>query len=232
MTAADEKPDDETLGGLLQRVRQCRICRDHPRHGPPLAHEPRPLVQASATARICIASQAPGIRAHESGRPFNDPSGVRLRQWMGVSDAEFYNPADIAIVPMGFCFPGLNATGSDLPPRKECAETWRQALFERLPAIELLLLIGAHAQRWHLGAAGARTMEGTVLRSHRGGPGALPHIVALPHPSWRNSGWLKRNPWFAAELVPVLQARVRELLGRGPLSRPSGCGRSTVSPSG
>ena len=204
----------EPLDTLVGAIRACRVCRDQPRYGPPLPHEPRPIVQVSAAARICIASQAPGIRAHDSGRPFTDPSGVRLRQWLAVEEGEFYNPQKFAILPMGFCFPGLGPDGSDLPPRRECAEIWRAQLFAQLPHIQLLLVIGGYAQRWHLGAANAKAGVNATVQRWREFYSAdgCPKILPLPHPSWRNSSWLKRNPWFEAELLPVLRAEVHALL--------------------
>ena len=201
---------------LAARLRACRICRDAPRHGGPLPQEPRPILQGSATARLCIASQAPGTRAQASGIPFRDPSGVRLRRWLGLDEAAFYDPARVAIVPMGACFPGQDAKGGDLPPRRECAAAWRAPLFAALPNLELILLIGQYAQAWHLGAAFQGGLTATVLRwreilAAEGRPRLLP----LPHPSWRNNGWLRRHPWFEAELLPVLRDRVRTIVRPG-----------------
>ena len=198
---------------LAARLRACRICRDAPRHGGPLPQEPRPILQGSATARLCIASQAPGTRAQASGIPFRDPSGVRLRRWLGLDEAAFYDPARVAIVPMGACFPGQDAKGGDLPPRRECAAAWRAPLFAALPDLELILLIGQYAQAWHLGAAFQGGLTATVQRwreilAAEGRPWLLP----LPHPSWRNNGWLRRHPWFEAELLPVLRDRVRTIV--------------------
>ena len=136
---------------LSRQLRACRICRDAPRYGDALGHDPRPVLQGSASARLCIASQAPGTRAHASGKPFSDPSGVRLRSWLGLDEAAFYDAAQVAIVPMGSCFPGHDAKGGDLPPRRECAEAWRVPLFSALPKLELILVIGQYAQAWHLG---------------------------------------------------------------------------------
>jgi uracil-DNA glycosylase len=215
----------ETLEELVLRARACRKCRDAGERAP-LRQEPRPLFQVSATARICIASQAPGIRAHNSGIPFDDPSGERLRAWMGVTREEFYDEARIAILPMGFCFPGLDAKGSDLPPRRECAATWRAEMLERLPRIDLILCIGRYAQSWHMPAARRARLDDTVkawrtvLASSQG-----PAVLPLPHPSWRNSGWLKRNPWFEEELVPVLRAEVRRRLADGKMLARTGSGR-------
>ncbi|CAN7309410.1 uracil-DNA glycosylase family protein [Rhizobium rhizogenes] len=207
-------PGDE-LQALRDAIALCRICRDAPMRGEAdrLPHEPRPVAVLSATARILIAGQAPGLRVHESGLPFNDASGDRLRQWLGVDRDSFYNPDHFAIVPMGFCFPGYDAAGSDLPPRKECAPLWRQKALNAMPQIELVLAIGQYAQAWHLGATRMASMTETVsewrryLLTNRS-----PAVLPLPHPSWRNSGWLKRNPWFEAELLPVLQERVRILV--------------------
>jgi uracil-DNA glycosylase len=201
---------------LAARLRACRICRDAPRHGGPLPQEPRPILQGSATARLCIASQAPGTRAQASGIPFRDPSGVRLRHWLGLDEAAFYDPARVAIVPMGACFPGQDAKGGDLPPRRECAAAWRAPLFTALPDLELILLIGQYAQAWHLGAAFQGGLTATVQRwreilAAEGRPRLLP----LPHPSWRNNGWLRRHPWFEAELLPVLRDRVRTIVRPG-----------------
>lgn len=199
---------------LTQAVRACRVCRDQPRYGAPLDHEPKPILQVARSARICIASQAPGIRAHQSGRPFTDPSGDRLRHWLGVDDAEFYDESKIAIVPMGFCFPGLTPGGSDRAPRRECAELWRRQLFEWLPELQLMLIIGGYAQRWHLGREQSVQGVDATVRQWRSVYQARPGLLRLPlpHPSWRNSGWLKRNPWFEAELLPVLRHDVRRIL--------------------
>lgn len=201
-----------SLETVLRQVSACRICRDAPK-GKPLPHEPRPVLQVSSTARLLIAGQAPGVRVHASGRPFTDPSGVRLRDWLGVDEATFYDPAQIAILPMGFCFPGLDAKGGDLPPRPECAPAWRAALLAEMPRVELILCLGAHAMRWHMAEAFGGSVDAAVKNWPQGLERAPP-VLALPHPSWRNSGWLKRNPWFAAELLPVLRERVARLLPR------------------
>jgi uracil-DNA glycosylase len=201
------------LDALPAAIRACRICRDTPR-GEPLPHEPNPILRLSATARLYICSQAPGVRAHASGIPFSDPSGVRLRAWMGVSEAEFYDVARVGIVPMGFCFPGHDAKGGDLPPRRECAAHWREAVFSALPQPpELILLVGSHAQRWHLKDAVKPSLTETLRDWRRFvEAGGRPRHLPLPHPSWRNNGWLKRNPWFEAEVLPWLRAEVRMLL--------------------
>lgn len=171
------------------------------------AHEPRPVVWYRPGARLLIAGQAPGARVHASGKPFTDPSGDRLRGWLGLDEATFYDLTRVAIVPMAFCFPGYDARGADLPPPPICARTWRAAVLAELPDIRLTLAIGEAAQRWHIGPG---TVAGRVAnwRSH-----AARGIWPLPHPSWRNSGWLKRHPWFEAELLPELREAVRRVLG-------------------
>ncbi len=209
----DEARDD--LADLRAAIAACRICRDAPARGPDhqLPHEPRPVAVISPTARILICGQAPGLRVHESGLPFNDASGDRLRLWLDVTRDEFYDPGLFAIVPMGFCFPGYDDKGSDLPPRRECAPRWRQVVMDAMPQIELVLAIGQYAQGWHLGDRRAATMTETV-RNWRTylGSNTGPAVLALPHPSWRNTGWLKRNPWFEAEVLPVLRERVKNLI--------------------
>ncbi|MCB1489376.1 MAG: uracil-DNA glycosylase family protein, partial [Bauldia sp.] len=182
-------------------MRACRICRDHPL-GARLPHEPRPVFQVSRTATICVAGQAPGTRVHASGRPFTDPSGDRLRAWMGVDSATFYDERRLAIVPMGFCFPGQDSRGADLPPRKECPPAWRARLIAELPAIRLVLAVGAYAQGWHLGPLAGRSLTETVGAWREIAEATDPVVVPLPHPSWRNNAWLRRNPWFEAELLP------------------------------
>jgi uracil-DNA glycosylase len=193
------------LDDLVRRIRACRICRDTP-VGAPLPHEPRPVLQVSSTACIAICGQAPGTRVHASGRPFTDPSGDRLRVWTGLSPEVFYDAAQVAIVPMGFCFPGLTDAGSDRPPRLECQRTWHPAVFAQLSRVRLVLLVGGYAQRWHLGERARGGVTATVARWRDFIDGAHSVIYfPLPHPSWRNSGWLKRHPWFEAEAVPVLR---------------------------
>ena len=202
---------DNHLADLLSEIRVCRVCRDTPTDKP-MEHEPRPVLIASQTARILIAGQAPGTRVHASGVPFTDASGDRLRHWLGVTSEQFYDPQNFAILPMGFCFPGLDAQGGDLPPRKECAPLWRAKVLGLMPQVELILLIGGYAQKWHLGPQ-KDGLTATVIKwrdmfesSHQ--PGFLP----LPHPSWRNTGWLKQNTWFETELLPVLRQTVMTLL--------------------
>ncbi len=170
---------------------------------------PNPILQVSATARILVAGQAPGNLADLSGKPFTDPSGVRLRAWMGVSEAEFYDASRIAIVPMGFCFPGYDKTGGDIPPMRRCAATWRERLLAAMPNIELTLLIGGYAQKWHLQGRAEKSLRATVAKwTEFESEGTF----TTPHPSWRNNAWIKNNPWFEQDLLPVLQKRVRALL--------------------
>jgi len=192
---------------LNSQVSACRICADK-FLTTKTAHEPRPVFWMSQTARILIAGQAPGARVHESGRPFTDPSGERLRDWMGIDDAIFYDKAKIAILPMSFCFPGYSDTGSDLPPPKICARTWRQKVLNALTGVRLTLLIGGYAQKWHLGQTARKGVGATVMDWAAYAPATFP----LPHPSWRNSGWLKKNPWFEMDLLPDLRHAVREAL--------------------
>jgi uracil-DNA glycosylase len=195
-----------SLERLGADIRACRICVDAPQ-GKPLPHQSRPVIVPSSTARILIAGQAPGARVHASGRPFTDPSGDRLRAWLAVTPEQFYNPDLFAIAPMGFCFPGLDAKGSDLPPRKECAPAWRDQFMALMPQIRLIVAIGGYAHRWHLGMHTAKGVEQTVMEWRVHAARDQP-IFPLPHPSWRNSGWLKRNPWFDTELLPALQEAV------------------------
>lgn len=190
------------LGTLLTEVRACTLCAAH------LPLGPRPVLQLHASARILVAAQAPGRKVHASGLPFDDASGERLRDWLGVTRETFYDPTQLAILPMGFCYPGTGKSG-DLPPRPECAPAWRARLLAHLPRIELSLVIGQYAQAYHLpGVAASLTQRVQAWREH------WPRIVPLPHPSPRNNLWLNRNPWFAAELLPVLRARVSEVLCR------------------
>lgn len=208
--------DAAQLAALQQAIAVCRICRETPRDkAPPLPHEPRPVAVLSSQARILIAGQAPGLKVHETGVPFNDASGNRLRDWLGVSRETFYDRTKFAIVPMGFCFPGYDDKGSDLPPRKECAVTWRSSVVDAMPQVELVLAIGQYAQGWHLGARRQKRMTDTVMnwRAYLGSNEGGAKVLPLPHPSWRNTGWLKKNPWFEEELLPVLKALVRTYTG-------------------
>lgn len=187
------------LGALLEKVRACRLCADQ------LPHSPRPVLRGRCSARILIAGQAPGTRVHASGIPFSDPSGDRLRSWMGINSEAFYDESHIAILPMGFCFPGLDAKGGDRPPRPECAPAWREALMAELPHIRLTLAIGLYAQSWHLRDRLKPSLTQTVAAWRDYGPDIFP----LPHPSWRNNGWLKKNPWFERDLLPQLRGRIQ-----------------------
>lgn len=191
----------ESLSSLLGDARACELCAAH------LPFEPRPIVQAHASARILIAGQAPGRKVHETGVPFDDASGKRLRQWMGINRDVFYDRKFIAILPMGFCYPGTGTSG-DLPPRRECAPQWRARLLAAMPNIELTLVVGQYAQGWHLQEAGNSTLTEQVRAWRRRWPAVLP----LPHPSPRNNIWLKSNPWFSSDVVPALQMRVRGIV--------------------
>lgn len=186
---------------LLREVRACRLCEAF------LPLGPRPVVQLGAGARILVVGQAPGTRVHETGIPWNDPSGDTLRKWLEVSREQFYDPERFAIMPMGFCYPGRGKSG-DLPPRPECAPTWHQRILAALPRIELTLLIGQYAQRYYLGNR-YRTLTDTVRHWREFAPDRLP----LPHPSPRNRRWLRDNPWFEQEELPALRARVHRVLG-------------------
>jgi len=198
---------------LMDDIAKCRICRDAPLGKTALPHEPRPVVFASPTAKILIAGQAPGTRVHKSGKPFTDPSGDRLRAWMGVDDDIFYDTSKIAIVPMGFCFPGLDAKGGDLPPRRECVPAWREQLMAQFTDLELILVIGMYAQKWHLGSDKRKTLTETVQAWREFQTfDKTQKVIPLPHPSWRNNSWLKKHPWFEEELVPYLQTEVARLV--------------------
>src|SRR5262249_29355737 len=168
-----------------------------------LKHEPRPVLLARPSARLVIAGQAPGTRVHASGTPFTDPSGDRLRNWLGIDSETFYDERRVAIIPMGFCFPGLDANGGDLPPRKECAPLWHERLFGELKQVRLTLAVGLYAQAWHLKGRTKASLTETVKAWREYGP----EIMPLPHPSWRNNAWVKKNPWFEAELLPALRKR-------------------------
>ena len=189
---------------LTDQISTCRLCADR-FAVTATAHAPRPVVWFRPGARLLIVGQAPGARVHASGKPFDDPSGQRLRDWMGIPPETFYDRDRIAIVPMAFCFPGYNAKGADLPPPPICAQTWRAQVMAQLNP-RLTLLVGGHAQRWHLGAKGSVAETVAGWRDH------APTVFPLPHPSWRNTGWLKRNGWFADDLLPALRARVQEVL--------------------
>ncbi len=189
------------LDGLLREIRSCVVCASE------LPAGPRPIVQAGPTARLVIIGQAPGRRVHESGIAWDDPSGTRLRDWLGLSPEEFYDPARTALVPMGFCYPGTGPSG-DLPPRPECAPLWHERLLGELPDDRLTVIVGAYAQRRYAADAGAAVTE--VVGRWRE---LLPARIVIPHPSPRNRAWLARNPWFEADTVPAVRARVRAVLG-------------------
>ncbi|KFB10119.1 uracil-DNA glycosylase family protein [Nitratireductor basaltis] len=198
---------------LERRIKACRLCRDAPTYLPQLPHEPRPVAWLSSRAKILIAGQAPGTRVHASGKPFDDRSGDRLRDWLGVSHEQFYDRDNFAIVPMGFCFPGQDVKGGDLPPRRECAPTWRSAVLATMPQIELVLAIGQYAHHWHLKALKERTLTETVMKWRSIYEQTMPRpVLALPHPSWRTIGWAKKHPWFEDDLLPFVKEQVRQLL--------------------
>lgn len=190
---------------LIQDIRACGLCSDRFARTA-TRHAPRPVVWVKPGARILVAGQAPGARVHDSGRPFTDPSGDRLRSWMGIDEDVFYDQNKLAIVPMAFCFPGYNDKGSDLPPPAICAKTWHGSVMDALGDVRLRIIIGAYALKWHLGWKGRVNDAVTDWTGHG------PNTFVLPHPSWRNTGWLKKNPFFEKEVVPALQQSVREAL--------------------
>ena len=186
---------------LIKEIESCTVCSSF------FLHEPRPVVSISASARLLIIGQAPGRKVHESGIPWDDASGRQLRKWMNVTDEQFYNEDIFAIIPMGFCYPGKGTSG-DLPPRKECAPQWRKPLFDLMPDLELIILIGMYAQNYYLGDQAKRRLTETV--NHY--PEYLPKYLVLPHPSPRNNIWLKQNPWFEKTNLPALKERIHLLL--------------------
>ena len=190
------------LETLLAEIRACRACADE------LPHAPRPIVRVGAETRLLICGQAPGRRVHESGLPFDDPSGDRLRAWMGIDRDTFYGHPAIGVAAMAFCYPGTDAAGADRPPPPRCAKLWRSRLLGALPNVELTLLVGAYAQRWTLGTR----MHGSMTETVRAWREAPPSLLPLPHPSWRNTVWLARNPWFEAEVTPYLRTQVAKML--------------------
>ena len=192
----------ETLASAAAAARACRLCEDR------LPLGPRPILRVSTTARLLIVAQAPGTKVHETGLSFNDRSGDRLREWLAMSRETFYDESRVAILPMGMCYPGRDSHGGDRPPIRDCAPLWHPRLRPLLPRIELTLLIGSHAQRFYLKDRAKPTLNET-MRAFRD---YLPEFLVLPHPSWRNTGWLRRNPWFAAELLPELRRRVKRLM--------------------
>jgi uracil-DNA glycosylase len=191
-----------SLKNLLAEVRACTQCAAH------LPLGPRPTLRAKKSARLLIIGQAPGTKVHESGIPWNDPSGERLRVWMNIDRTQFYDENKIAIVPMGFCYPGVLPRGGDAAPRPECAPLWHERVLAELPNLELILLVGSYAQAYYLGDKGAKTMTETVARWRD----YLPRFLPTPHPSWRTTSWQKKNPWFDDELLPELRKRVKKAL--------------------
>ena len=193
-----------SLDAVLADIAACRACAGE------LPHEPRPVVRVFPETRLLICGQAPGRRVHESGLPFTDPSGDRLRTWMGVDDETFYADRRIGVAAMAFCFPGTSPKGGDYPPPPRCAKFWRQRLLPHLPKVELTLLVGSYAQAWALGDRRKGSLAETVAawRDY------LPAYLTMPHPSWRNTGWLKRNPWFEGEVTPYLRQRVAAILAQ------------------
>jgi len=192
-----------SLKDLKEQISACQHCASK------LPHPPRPVIQISASSRILIVGQAPGRKVHETGIPFNDPSGDRLRNWMGINKDVFYDDTKTAIVPMGFCFPGTGKSG-DLPPRPECAEKWRTSLLEKLQGIRLTLVIGQYAQNWHLKGQTRKNLTETV----KCWQGYGEKIIPLPHPSPRNMIWLKKNPWFERDVIPIVKTRVKNILAK------------------
>ena len=220
----------DPIAALSGEIAACRICRESPL-GAPLPHEPRPVARLSRKAPILIAGQAPGRRVHESGLPFDDASGDRLRDWLGLDRAMFYDREKLAFLPMGFCFPGNDAKGGDLPPRRECREHWHARAMAAMPRVSLLVLVGAHAQAWHLRRLGQEallrgTLSETVANWRAFADLRAPEVFALPHPSWRNTGWLRKNPWFDAEVAP----RLREAVARGLAARADQVRRASPAP--
>jgi uracil-DNA glycosylase len=194
---------ERELQKIVAEARACRVCAEH------LPLGPRPVLRAAASARLMIVGQAPGTRVHETGVPWNDRSGERLRDWLRIPTEVFYDETRVAIVPMGFCYPGVDAKGGDRPPRPECAPLWHPPLRAALAKVELTLLVGMYAQARYLGSRRQKTLTATVQhwRDH------LPAYLPLPHPSWRNTAWLKKNPWFETDLLPALRRRVKKLVG-------------------
>jgi uracil-DNA glycosylase len=193
------------MDALVTRIAGCRLCADR-FAATATRHAPRPVPWFAPGARMLIAGQAPGARVHASGVPFDDASGDRLRNWLGLDRAEFYDRSRVAIVPMAFCFPGYDARGADLPPPPICRDRWHDAVMAALGPVPLRVLVGAHAQHYHLG------VRGSVAQTVAGWRARAPGVFALPHPSWRNTGWLRKNPWFEDEVLPALRARVQEVM--------------------
>ncbi len=185
---------------LLSEIRACTVCK------PYLEAGPRPIVSASPLSKLIIIGQAPGSRVHKTGVPWDDPSGVNLRKWLGLEEEIFYNPDLVALIPMGFCYPGKGKSG-DLPPRPECAPLWHQKLWEHMPKASLTLLVGQYAQKYYLGEQAQKTLTARVKNFTE----YLPQFIPLPHPSPRNNIWQKKNPWFGEEVLPILQKRIQEI---------------------
>ena len=192
----------QDLDTLLGEIRNCRLCARH------LPLGPRPVIRVQATARLLIVGQAPGTKVHESGVPWNDKSGERLRDWLRMDEDVFYDEARVAIMPMGFCYPGRDANGGDKPPRPECAPEWHSKVLSFIPDVKLTILVGGYAQKYYLGNKAKKTMTRTVQAWR----GYLPRFLPTPHPSWRNTGWIRKNPWFEAEVLPEMRRRVRRLI--------------------
>ena len=193
---------DDGFARLLREIRSCRVCAAH------LPLEPRPIVRGLPSARLLIISQAPGTRVHETGLSFNDKSGDRLREWMGIGHDTFYDESQVAIMGMGFCYPGREPKGGDLPPRPECAPLWHERLRPHFSAVGLTLLVGGYAVGYYLGETRGATLGATTARWRE----FLPEFFVLPHPSWRTTAWERKNPWFATEALPELKTRVAALL--------------------
>lgn len=200
-------PSERLLAALLAEARACRVCARH------LPLGPRPVLRASVSARLLIMGQAPGTRVHETGIPWNDRSGDRLRDWLRLDRGTFYDERRVAIVPMGFCYPGTDPRGGDRPPRPECAPLWHDRLLALMPDVRLVLLVGAYAQARYLRGVGAVGRGASMTRTVAGWRELPDRFMPLPHPSWRNTAWLRRNPWFEAELLPELRSRVAALVG-------------------
>jgi uracil-DNA glycosylase len=188
---------------LAEEARACRICAGH------LPLGPRPVFRVSGSAKLLVVGQAPGTRVHETGIPWNDPSGDRLRDWLALAREDFYDARRLAILPTGLCYPGVDSHGGDKPPRPECAPAWQARFLALMPKVELILLVGSYAQTFHLGRRRKASLAETVRAWRDYGPRHIP----LPHPSWRNTAWLKRHPWFAEELLPELRLQVKALMG-------------------
>lgn len=203
-------PETDCNDAFLDRIRGCRLCAQDFAQTK-TAHAPRPVPWFRSSARLLIAGQAPGARVHASGVPFDDRSGDRLRDWLGLSRAQFYDQDRVAIVPMAFCFPGYNAKGSDLPPPRRCAQTWRQQVMDHLPNVTTTIVIGGYAQAWHLGDAARKAGVRTTVENWRA---FAPAVFPLPHPSWRNTAFLRQNRWVEADLLPALKARVAQVMAK------------------